>query len=63
MSAGVTLIVTALTEAVVHCHTGVKDKTFSKPTRFFHWYAFEIIQNAALQVPHFLETLRDEEGR
>ena len=57
MSAGVTLIVTPLTEAVVHRNTGVKYKTFSPPTRFFLWYAFEIIQNAALQVPNFLKTL------
>ena len=57
MSAGIALIVTPLTEAVVHRNAGVKYKTFSPPTRFFNWYAFEIIQNAALQVPHFLKTL------
>ena len=57
MSAGIALIVTTLTKAVVYRNAGVKYKTFSPPTRFFHWYAFEIIQNAALQVPHFLKTL------
>src|SRR5690606_15424233 len=62
-AAGMALIVTALLQAVIDCHTIIEDEALALPQRLLLGYLLEVLQNASLQVIDLLEAQLLEIGR
>ena len=54
--ASVTLYVATFSQVAVDRDAGIKNETLAAPAILLRWHVFEILQNAALQVVHIVES-------